>query len=326
MTVNNIVLNVENLRVVYHTPTAAVRAVNNLTFALHKGERLGLVGESGSGKSTTALAILRILPCNAQADAGHIYLDGQDLLTLDDEAMRAVRWQRIALVPQGAMNSLNPVLRIYHQMADVIQEHQLRQQGERLGRNLIRERIATVLEQVDLAPAVMDMYPHALSGGMKQRVCIAMAILLEPQVIIADEPTSALDVVTQQVVAQTLVQVQEQIGASILLIGHDMGLQAQLVDRLAVMYAGHIVEIAGVDSIFHAPQHPYTQSLISFVPSIREKRPPRGLAGLPPRIVSDPTGCVFRARCPVAIERCAHEVPPLRTISAGHQVACHLAE
>jgi len=326
MTGNSVVLNVENLRVLYHTPTAAVRAVNNLTFTLHKGERLGLVGESGSGKSTTALAILRILPHSAKAAAGQIYLDGQDLLALDDEAMRAVRWQRIALVPQGAMNSLNPVLRIYHQMADVMQEHQSRQNSGRLARKLMRERIGTVLEQVDLSPAVMDMYPHELSGGMKQRVCIAMAILLEPQIIIADEPTSALDVVTQQVVAQTLVQVQEQIGASILLIGHDMGLQAQLVDRLAVMYAGHIVELADVGAIFHAPLHPYTQSLISFVPSLREKRPPRGLAGLPPRIISEPTGCVFRARCPVAVARCADEAPPLRTVQTGHQVACHLAE
>ncbi len=326
MDATEIVLNVENLRVVYHTPRATVRAVNNLSFTLHKGERLGLVGESGSGKSTTALAILRILPQSATTDVGHIYLAGQDLLALNDDAMRAVRWQRIALVPQGAMNSLNPVLRIYHQMADVMQEHQVRQNGRHPPRKLMRERIGAVLEQVDLSPAVMEMYPHELSGGMKQRVCIAMAILLEPQVIIADEPTSALDVVTQQVVAQTLVQVQEEIGASILLIGHDMGLQAQLVDRLAVMYAGHIVEIAGVDSIFHAPQHPYTQSLISFLPSMQEKRPPRGLAGLPPRLLGEPTGCVFRARCPVAVQRCEQEVPPLRKVRTGHQVACHLAE
>ncbi len=313
------VLKVKNLRVIYHTPQADVRAVNNLTFALHKGERLGLVGESGSGKSTTALAILRILPTRATIAGGQITLNGQDLLTLDPEQMRAVRGQRIALVPQGAMNSLNPVLRIYHQLADVIRQHR----GP-TARNTLRSQIGHALELVDLPTNVMQMYPHELSGGMKQRVCIALAILLQPQVIIADEPTSALDVVTQQVVAQTLVQVQEQIGAAILLIGHDMGLQAQLVDRLAVMYAGHIVELAAVATIFHRPLHPYTQSLISFIPSLREKRPPRGLAGLPPRIVSDPVGCVFRARCPVAIARCENEVPPLRELYAGHQVACHL--
>jgi peptide/nickel transport system ATP-binding protein len=317
------VLTIENLRVVYAVPGTqgkqGVRAVNHLSFALQRGERLGLVGESGSGKSTTALAILRILPQSARSDEGRIYLDNQELLTLDEEAMRAIRWRRIALVPQGAMNSLNPVLRIYHQMADVIREHE-----GRVATKLIREQIGTALEQVDLAASVMDLYPHQLSGGMKQRVCIAMAILLKPQVIIADEPTSALDVVTQQVVAQTLMQVQEQIGASILLIGHDMGLQAQLVDRLAVMYAGHLVEIGPVGSIFHEPLHPYTQSLISFIPTLREKRPPRGLAGLPPRLLGEPTGCVFRARCPVAIDRCQHEVPPLREVRPGHQVACHL--
>ena len=319
MTNQQIVLNVENLRVVYRTPTVAVRAVNNLSFALHKGERLGLVGESGSGKSTTALALLRILPMRAAITEGQITLDGQDLLTLDPEQMRRVRGQRIALVPQGAMNSLNPVLRIYHQLADVIRQH-----GGPTARATLRAQIGHALELVDLPTGVMQMYPHELSGGMKQRVCIALAILLQPQVIIADEPTSALDVVTQQVVAQTLVQVQEQIGAAILLIGHDMGLQAQLVDRLAVMYAGQLVEVAQVDAIFHRPQHPYTQSLISFIPSLREKRPPRGLAGLPPRIVSDPVGCLFRARCPVAIARCENEVPPLRELYPGHQVACHL--
>ena len=317
------VLTIENLRVVYAVPGTqgkeGVRAVNHLSLTLQRGERLGLVGESGSGKSTTALAILRILPQSARSDEGRIYLDNQELLTLDEEAMRAIRWRRIALVPQGAMNSLNPVLRIYHQMADVIREHE-----GRVATKLIREQIGTALEQVDLAASVMDLYPHQLSGGMKQRVCIAMAILLKPQVIIADEPTSALDVVTQQVVAQTLMQVQEQIGASILLIGHDMGLQAQLVDRLAVMYAGHLVEIGPVGSIFHEPLHPYTQSLISFIPTLREKRPPRGLAGLPPRLLGEPAGCVFRARCPVAIDRCQHEVPPLREVRPGHQVACHL--
>lgn len=313
------VLNVENLRVVYRTPQAVMHAVDNLSFTLHRGERLGLVGESGSGKSTTALAILRILPPSAAITAGQIYLNSQALLPLDNEQMRTLRWQRIALVPQGAMNALNPVLRVYHQMADVLRQH-----GGPTTRPLLRAHIGQALELVDLAPAVMDLYPHQLSGGMKQRVCIAMAILLKPQVIIADEPTSALDVVTQQVVAQTLVQVQEQIGAAILLIGHDMALQAQLVDRLAVMYAGHLVEMAPVQAIFHAPRHPYTQSLISFIPSLRVKRPPHGLAGLPPRLRGASTGCVFRTRCPVAIDRCQHEVPFLREVQPGHQVACHL--
>lgn len=317
----DIVLRVEDLRVVYHLDGVSVRAVNKLSFTLHRGERLGLVGESGSGKSTTALALLRILPDTASIDTGHVYLDGTDLLRLDKDQMRAVRWQRIAMVPQGAMNSLNPVLRIYNQMADVITEHE-----GRTPHSIIESRVGRALELVGLSAGVQKMYPHELSGGMKQRVCIAMAILLNPQVIIADEPTSALDVVMQQVVAQTLVDVQEQIGASVLLIGHDMGLQAQLVDRLAVMYAGHIVEVAPVHSIFHRPLHPYTQLLISFVPSIKEKKPPRGLAGLPPRVLDDPVGCLFRSRCPVAVSRCETVVPPLREVRPDHFVACHLVE
>jgi peptide/nickel transport system ATP-binding protein len=317
--VNDIALEVRDLNVIYRLGDKDVRAVNGVTFSVARGERFGMVGESGSGKSTTALALLRLLPSTASISADLIRLAGVNLTGWDAEMMRSVRGRQIALVPQGAMNSLNPVVRVFHQMADLIRAHE----GS-AARSALRARVEEALRMVGLPPQVSDYYPHQLSGGMKQRVCIAMATLLRPQLIIADEPTSALDVVTQQLVAQTLIDVQEKLNAAILLIGHDMGLQAQLVDRLAVMYAGTIVENAPVSAIFHQPHHPYTQLLISFIPSIHERKPPRGLAGVPPRLTSKPTGCVFQARCPVAVERCSTSVPPLREVQPGHFAACHV--
>jgi peptide/nickel transport system ATP-binding protein len=317
--VNETVLDVRDLNVIYRAGGKALHAVTGATFSIARGERFGMVGESGSGKSTTALALLRLLPSTAAVSADLIRLASVNLTTWDAEMMRAVRGRQIALVPQGAMNSLNPVVRVSHQMADLIRAHE----GS-VSRAVQRERVEEALRTVGLPPQVSNLYPHQLSGGMKQRVCIAMATLLRPQLIIADEPTSALDVVTQQLVAQTLIEVQEKLNAAILLIGHDMGLQAQLVDRLAVMYAGTIVENAPVNAVFHQPRHPYTQLLISFIPSIRERKPPRGLPGAPPRLTSKPRGCVFQARCPVAVERCSTVAPPLREVQPGHFVACHL--
>ena len=316
---NEIALEVRDLNVIYQAGDKQVRAVNGVTFSVVRGERFGMVGESGSGKSTTALALLRLLPSTASVSADLIRLAGVNLTGWDAEMMRTVRGQQIALVPQGAMNSLNPVVRVFHQMADLIRAHE----GS-ASRPALRARIEEALRMVGLPPQVSDYYPHQLSGGMKQRVCIALATLLRPQLIIADEPTSALDVVTQQLVAQTLIDVQEKLNAAILLIGHDMGLQAQLVDRLAVMYAGTIVENAPVNAVFHLPRHPYTQLLISFIPSIRDRKPPRGLSGVPPRLTSKPTGCVFQARCPVAVAQCSTSVPPLREVQPGHFAACHL--
>ncbi len=316
---NSDVLQVRDLRVYYHTPAGAVKAVNGVSFDLRVGERLGLVGESGSGKSTIALALMRMIKPPGRIEGGEILLDGLNLLTLTDEQMRQVRLAQIALVAQGAMNSLNPVLRVRDQLDDALHDH-----GMNLSPSEFDARVADLLERVGLRREVASMFPHELSGGMKQRVCIAIAISLRPKVIIADEPTSALDVVVQRQVIDTLRVVQEDLGASILLIGHDMGLMAQVVDRLGVMYAGALVEVSEVHDIFHEPLHPYTQLLIASLPSLDHKGSFRGIPGLPPSLLNRPIGCAFRARCPFAMERCAVEEPRLREVRPDRWVACHL--
>lgn len=262
------VLEVKNLRVHYRTPYGDVIAVNGVDFDVFGSETLGLVGESGCGKSTTAMAILRLVQPPGYIAAGSVSLNGTDVLTLNERQLREQRWRQISLIPQGSMNSLNPTMRIKDQIADGINAHQGKQPAK-----VLKERILELLNMVNLPPRVYDMYPHELSGGMKQRVCIAMAIAHDLSLIIADEPTSALDVIVQRVVAETLLDVKERLGVSMILIGHDMGLQAQLVDRIAVMYAGNIVEIAPVKELFAEPLHPYTQRLMASIPSIKERKP-----------------------------------------------------
>lgn len=262
------VLDVEDLRVHYETDRGDVRAVNGVTFHVAQGETLGIVGESGSGKSTAAMAVLRLTSAPGRIVSGSIKLNGTDLLALGESALRQLRWRDVSLIPQGSMNSLNPVMRVRHQIADVIETHEGSQPRKQL-----EARIKDLLGMVQLPPRVYDLFPHELSGGMKQRVCIAMSIALTPSLIIADEPTSALDVVVQRTVAQTLQSVRERLNSSMILIGHDMALQAQLVDRIAVMFAGNIVEVGSVRDMFQNPQHPYTQHLISSIPSIRERKP-----------------------------------------------------
>ena len=311
-------LEVEALEVHYQTASEPTIAVNGVSFQVLAGETLGLVGESGCGKSTTAMAILNLVQPPGRIAGGSVRLNGTDLTTLSRRSIRRVRWRDIALIPQGAMDSLNPVIRVDEQIAEVIEDHQGRLRPAEMS-----ARIAELLGLVGLPSRVARLYPHELSGGMKQRVCIAMAIALRPTLLVADEPTSALDVVVQRVVAQTLLDVTRRLGASMILIGHDIALQAQLVDRMAVMYAGTIVEIGPVESIFDNPRHPYTQLLVASVPSIAERR--RRPADATVREVSyRPSGCVFRLRCPLAFERCRDEVPATRETAPGHVVACHL--
>jgi len=317
---NDRVLDVKDLRVYYWTAAGPVRAVDGVTFSIAKGERFGLVGESGCGKTTTANAILRLIRPPGKIESGQITLAGVDVLKLNPEAMRKTRWDRIALVMQGAMNSLNPTMRIKDQIADVILHHE----DQPPQRRELEDRIEGLLTTVGLPSRAMNMYPHELSGGMKQRVCIAMAMALEPDLIIADEPTSALDVVVQRVVAQTLIEVGERLGASLLLIGHDMGLQAQLVHRLGVMYAGKLAEVGDVKTVFKKPQHPYTQLLTSSLPSVKQRTMPKGIPGLPPALLDPPLGCLFHPRCPFAMDICREIVPELRDREPGHAVACHL--
>jgi peptide/nickel transport system ATP-binding protein len=312
-------LRVRDLRVHYHTPRGAVRAVDGVSFDLRAGERLGLVGESGSGKSTVALALLRLIKPPGRIEAGEAWLDGVDLLALPLKEMRRLRLAAIALVAQGAMNSLNPVLRVREQIADALRDH-----DEGLSRGEMDARIRELLEHVGLPAKVADRYPHELSGGMKQRVVIAIAISLRPKVIIADEPTSALDVVVQRQVMETLRRVQEELGASIILVGHDMGLMAQVVDRLGVMYAGTLAEVSDVHAMFREPLHPYSQLLIASLPTLDRKGAFRGIPGLAPSLLDRQRGCSFRSRCPRAMERCASEAPKLREVRSDRFVACHL--
>jgi len=259
------VLQVSDLRVSFPTPRGPFLAVDGVSLDLNASERLGLIGESGSGKSTVALALMRLIKPPGRIESGRVLLGGVDLLSISEDEMRSRRLADIALVTQGAMNSLNPVMRIRNQVIDGLRAH-----GERLDKAKANASVDELLRHVNLKPEVADLYPHQLSGGMKQRVCIAIAISLQPRVIIADEPTSALDVVVQRRVIQTLLKVQDVIGASVILIGHDMGLMAQFAQRMAVMRHGQIIEVGDVRDVFANPQHAYTRQLMESVPSLRK--------------------------------------------------------
>jgi len=312
-------LRVEDLRVYYHTPRGAVRAVDGVSFDLKPHERLGFVGESGSGKTTIAMALIRLIKPPGKIEGGRVLLGETDVLALSEEQMRQLRLADIAMVAQGAMNSLNPVKRVRDQIVDALIDH-----GANLPRQEMDARVAELLRRVGLKSEVAGMFPHELSGGMKQRVVIAIAISLRPKVILADEPTSALDVVVQRQIMETLREVQENLGASVILIGHDMGLMAQFVTRLGVMYAGKLVELGSVEDLFDEPLHPYAQLLIGSLPSLERKGAFEGIPGVPPSLLDRPSGCPFRTRCPHAFERCVVEEPPFREARPGHSVACHL--
>ncbi len=317
---NTAVLRVEGLRVAYDHPRGAVRAVDDVSFTLRPRERFGLAGESGSGKSTMALAILRMIKPPGRIEGGEVWLEDTALSQLTDDAIRRLRLAGIAMVPQGSMNSLNPVVRIRDQIGDALADH-----GQRLAGRDLAVRVRSLLGQVGLPPDVADKYPHELSGGMKQRACIAIAICLQPKVIIADEPTSALDVVVQRQVMETLGRVQEELGAAVILVGHDIGLMAQFVDRLGIMYAGRLVEVAPIRDIITAPRHPYTRLLIDSLPSLERRGDLHGIPGLAPLLRELPPGCAFHPRCPLAESRCRLDKPAVRPMGPDATVACHLA-
>ena len=313
------VLRVENLEVTYYTDAGRAKALDDVSFTLNAGQKLGMVGESGSGKSTLALAMMRMIKPPGRIEGGRVFVGETDLMALNPEQMRQARLSRIAYIPQGAMNSLNPVTRIGSQLVDAIRSHR---SGE--SKAQIEEQCIDALKSVDLDPRVFRMYAHELSGGMKQRVCIAIGILLAPQVIIADEPTSALDVVTQRQVMETIDRVKDAINAAVILIGHDMGLMAQFVDRVAVMYSGRLVEVSSVRDMFTAPKHPYAQALISSLPNLDNKGVFQGIPGLAPSLLRLPSGCAFHPRCDQMQEVCKTTRPVTQTMSDGRLVTCHL--
>jgi peptide/nickel transport system ATP-binding protein len=254
--------------------------------------------------------------------SGQIILDDQDLVSLSDRRVRALRSSKISMIPQGAMSSLNPVARVEKQIIDALEDHGF----ARAGKRVLLDRARDALASVGLKPEVGRMFPHELSGGMKQRVCIAIAVAMEPKVMIADEPTSALDVVVQHQVMDTIMRLQKDLGVAVILIGHDMGLMAQTVDRLAVMYAGKLAELSPINDIFDRPLHPYTDLLIDSLPKLAERGTFKGIPGLPPSLRSLPKGCLFHPRCPKATDQCVEEAPEFREYPGSRLAACHLVE
>ena len=332
-------LDIRNLYVEYLTPRGAVQAVNGVSFSIKKGEVFGLAGESGCGKSTIAHTILRVLRPPAIVTGGNILFKGIDILDLGEEntkvknerrkitarkdkqnpemTLEAFRWAEISMVFQSAMNSLNPVVRVVDQITDVLMTHQ------NLDKNQARVRAEELMEIVNIDKKRLDAYPHELSGGMRQRMVIAVALALSPDLMIMDEPTTALDVVVQKDILQQIDQLKRQLGFSILFITHDLSLMVEFSDRIAIMYAGEIVELAPSSEILTNPLHPYTEGLLTSFPSITgPKKKLTGIPGSPPNLINPPKGCRFHPRCPYFNGEEQETSPELREVSPGHWVAC----
>ncbi|MFK4227647.1 ABC transporter ATP-binding protein [Streptomyces sp. NPDC019890] len=311
-------LQIKNLRVTYGCGARAVPAVRGVDLKVAAGQKLGIAGESGCGKSTLALALLRLLPATARL-SGEILIDGEDVLTMKWGRLRAVRWAGASIVFQGAMHSLNAVHRIGDQIAEPILLHQ------KTTPSAARQRARELLEQVGLPVARADAYPHELSGGQRQRVMIAMALACDPRLIVADEPTTALDVMIQAQILRLIEQLVAVQDISLLMISHDLAVLAETCDRLAVMYAGRIVEEGPAQTVYGAAEHPYGRALSAAFPRIGDtasRRAPRGLPGDPPDPSALPSGCTFHPRCPVALAACAEKDQALVTAGEGHLAAC----
>ncbi len=321
-------LAVEDLKTVFMTSQGTGRAVDGVSFQLRAGETLGLVGESGCGKTVTALSLLRLVPDPpGEITGGAIHFNGHNLLELSEERMRAIRGNDISMIFQEPMTSLNPVFTIGDQITEAIILHQ------GLGKGEAREQAAEMLQHVGIPDpdTRLDEYPHQLSGGMRQRAMIAMALVCRPKLLIADEPTTALDVTIQAQILDLMRTLQAELGMAILLITHDLGVVAEIADRVAVMYAGKIVEEAPVEVLFAEPKHPYTQGLLHSVPRIAKGATGhRGrlqeIPGLVPSIFAIPPGCPFSPRCPQVMERCSRETPPLDPVGPTTRAACWLYE
>ncbi len=312
-------LEVENLRIYYKTASLPVRAVDGVSFSVKKREVLGVAGESGCGKSTLASGLLRLIIPPAYVAGGRVLYRGKDLYNMDDKELRQIRWKSIAFLPQSSMNALNPTMKIYNQISDVIKAHE----GKKPDSDL-KNQVISLLRSVALPSRISQEYPCNLSGGMKQRVVIAMGMSLNPELIIADEPTSALDVVVQKGVLEFLTDLKEKEGSSLILVSHDIAILAEVADRIAIIYAGKIMEIQEVMELFDEPLHPYTQGLIDSVPSFSRKTIPRSIPGLPPDLRNPPAGCRFNPRCPKVMDICMKEEPKFNEIEPGKFVACHL--
>ena len=317
-------IEVRNLKTYFYTEDGVVRAVDGLSYRLAKGETLGLVGESGCGKSVSALSVMRLVASPGKIVEGEILLDGLDLLQCSEPEMREVRGNRISMIFQEPMTSLNPVFTIGNQIMEAIRVHQ------DVSRNEARDRTIAMIRRVKISAAEtrVDEYPHQMSGGMRQRVMIAMALACNPEVLIADEPTTALDVTIQAQIMELLAELQSEFQMSILLITHNLGLVAEVSDQIAVMYASKVVEHASTAELFASPLHPYTHGLLTSVPTLGMSREQElnVIPGQVPNPLHFPTGCRFHPRCPVAEQRCKEEEPLLREVKPGHWAACHFIE
>jgi peptide/nickel transport system ATP-binding protein len=315
-------LELVDLCVTYHTRGGGIPAVRGVDLSLDSGEILGVAGESGCGKSTLASTILRLQPASAKV-SGQVLLEGEDVQTMKWSQLRAVRWAKASIVFQGALHSLNPVRTVGQQIAEPILLH------EKVTDAAADKRVGDLLEQVGLPARRAKAYPHQLSGGQKQRVMIAMALACRPRLIIADEPTTALDVMVQAQVLDLLVSLVRELDVGLMMISHDLSVLGSTCDRVAVMYAGKIVETGAAEQVFGSPEHPYAGALSAAFPTIGDlasRRSPKGLPGDPPDPTNLPTGCSFHVRCPVALEACSTVEPHLLAVGAGRQAACLLVE
>jgi len=324
--VNSALLTIRNLRTQFHTAEGVIRAVDGIDLTVRSGRVLGVVGESGSGKSVTALSVLRLIPKPpGEIVSGEILFDGTNLLTLREKEMQTIRGKRIAMIFQEPMTSLNPVFSIGNQISEMLRLHM------KMSRKDARHRTIELLEMVGIPSADrrIDEYPHQLSGGMRQRVMIAMAISCNPEIIFADEPTTALDVTIQAQILVLLDQLRERLGMSLVLISHDLGVIAEVAHEVAIMYAGRIVEEAGTEELFSRPLHPYTQGLLASLPRFDKaggrKERLQVIPGTVPTLTESLPGCKFTPRCGVAIPHCGLEEPPLKEIHPGHRVRCWVA-
>ena len=313
------ILEVKGVKMYYELERRGfVKAVDNVSVMLEKGS-LGLAGESGCGKTSLALTIMRLLPTNARIMGGQVLFDGKDILKMPEEQFnKHIRWKKIAMVFQGAMNALNPVFKVGYQIAEPLIYH------ENVSKEEAWRRARELLKMVGMEPRWADAYPHELSGGMKQRAVIAMALACNPKLLIADEPTTALDVVVQARILKLLERLKDELGINIVLITHDLSIISELCDSVAIMYAGKIVEIGDVHDVFQEPLHPYTKGLLSAIPSVKgKKRRLTSIPGVPPDLLNPPPGCRFWPRCSLADEECQRVEPELKYLGEGRWVACH---
>jgi len=315
------VLEVQNLTTPYSTLRGWVRAAENVSFRVEKGQALGVAGESGCGKTTVALSILRILPQGGRIRKGKIIFEGTDIVPLSEDSMRKIRWKGIAIVFQGAMNALNPVFKVGDQIIEAIRVHE-----PDVEKKHALERARSLLELVGVEADRVDNYPHEFSGGMRQRALIAMALAANPRLLIADEPGTALDVIVQAQTLKLLRDLKEKLGLSMVLISHDLSIIAETCEKVAIMYAGRIVEYGDAEAIFREPLHPYTQGLVKAFPSIKGPRVRlASIPGQPPDLLNPPPACRFNPRCPYIMDVCKKIDPPLEKAGTGdHLVACHL--